>query len=224
MRILVVEDEPALARHVARALAREGHATDVCHDGPAGLAAAQRTAPDLVVLDLNLPGLDGLDLLARLRAAGASARVLVLTARGEVDDRVKGLHAGADDYLTKPFGGRELLARVRAILRRVQAPNEPAVVRIGEIEIDQAARVVRRAGAEVHLTAKEYALLKLLVQHRGKVVTHRQILRELWGPNAEENTHYLRVFMTHLRAKLEAVPGEPRHLRTDAGIGYRLVE
>ena len=120
------------------------------------------------------------------------------------------------------IGGRELLARLRAILRRTQTTAEPAIVRFGAIEVDQAARVVRRAGEEVRLTAKEYAFLHLLVQHRGKVVTHRQILREIWGPNAEDATHYLRVHMAHLRAKLEERPAQPRFLRTDAGIGYRL--
>jgi two-component system KDP operon response regulator KdpE len=148
----------------------------------------------------------------------------VLSVREGEDDKIAALDAGADDYLTKPFSGRELLARVRAVLRRTPAATEPAAVRIGDIEIDQAARRVHRAGVEVHLTAKEYALFQLLVQHRGRVVTHRQILRELWGPNAEENTHYLRVHMTHLRQKLEADPHAPRHLRTEAGIGYRLVE
>jgi two-component system KDP operon response regulator KdpE len=148
----------------------------------------------------------------------------VLSVRDGEDDKIAALDAGADDYLTKPFSGRELLARVRAILRLTQSANEPAVVCFGDIEVDLAARAVRRAGAEVKLTAREYALLRLLVQHRGRVVTHRQILRELWGPNAEENTHYLRVFMTHLRQKLEADPHAPAYLRTDAGIGYRLVE
>jgi len=150
--------------------------------------------------------------------------VLVLSVREGEDEKIGALDAGADDYLTKPFSGRELLARVRAILRRTPGASEPAVVGFGDIEVDMATRIVRRAGAEVHLTAREYALFKLLVQHRGKVVTHRQILRDLWGPNSEEQTHYLRVHMTHLRQKLEADPHSPRHLKTDAGIGYRLVE
>jgi two-component system, OmpR family, KDP operon response regulator KdpE len=150
--------------------------------------------------------------------------VLVLTVLAAESDKVSALDAGADDYLTKPFGSAEITARLRAILRRVTDENEPSVVTFGEIEMDLAARTVRRGGAEVRLTAKEYAMLRLLVVHRGKVVTHGQMLRELWGPKAEENTHYLRVHMTHMRQKLEAEPHKPRHLRTESGIGYRLVE
>ena len=134
------------------------------------------------------------------------------------------LDAGADDYVTNPFGTAEIIARLRAILRRIQVDDRPAKVVFGEIEVDLAARLVHRAGAEIKLTAKEYALLRLLVIHRGKVLTHGQILRELWGPKAEANTHYLRVYLTHLRQKLEADPHRPRHLKTESGIGYRLVE
>ena len=187
-----------------------------------GLNEVALAAPDGVILDLGLPDMDGTEVVRRLRE-WSRVPVLVLSVRDSEDDKIAALDAGADDYLTKPFGGGELLARVRAILRRAQPAGEAAVVAFGEIEVDLAARVVRRAGAEVRLTAKEYALLRMLVQHRGKVVTHRQILRELWGPNSEENTHYLRVYMTHLRQKLEREPHTPRHLRTDAGIGYRLV-
>jgi two-component system KDP operon response regulator KdpE len=191
--------------------------------GKLGLSEIAGLAPDAIILDLGLPDLEGLEVLRRLRD-WSQVPVLVLTVRDTEDDKIAALDAGADDYLTKPFSGRELLARVRANLRRARATNEPAIVRFGDIEVDLPARLVRRAGAEVHLTAREYALLRLLAQHQGKVVTHRQILRELWGPNAEENTHYLRVYMTHLRQKLEANPHEPRHLKTESGIGYRLVE
>lgn len=187
-----------------------------------GLAEAAQLPPDGIVLDLGLPDLDGLEVVRRLRE-WSKVPVLVLSVRDGEEDKIAALDAGADDYLTKPFGGREFVARVRAILRRAQPANEPSVVAFADIEVDLAARVVRRSGEEVRLTAKEYGLLRLLVQHRGKVVTHRQILRELWGPNAEENTHYLRVYMAHLRQKLEAEPHAPRLLRTDSGIGYRLV-
>jgi two-component system KDP operon response regulator KdpE len=149
--------------------------------------------------------------------------VLVLTVQAVESDKVEALDAGADDYLTKPFGSAELTARLRAILRRAPSDSEPAVVAFGDIEVDLASRIVRRSGAEVRLTAKEYAMLRLLVMHRGKVVTHGQMLRELWGPKSEDNTHYLRVHMTHIRQKLEAEPHKPVHLRTESGIGYRLV-
>jgi two-component system KDP operon response regulator KdpE len=165
----------------------------------------------------------GIELLRQLRE-WSKVPVLVLTVLAAERDKVAALDAGADDYLTKPFGSAELMARLRAILRRVPDDDEPSVASFGDIQVDLAARVVRRAGTEVRLTAKEYAMLRLLVVHRGKVVTHGQMLRELWGPKAEENTHYLRVHMTHIRQKLEAEPHKPRHLRTESGIGYRLVE
>jgi len=220
--LLVIDDEAQIRRLLRVTLEADGYRVREAETGQLGLNEAAVAPPDGIVLDLGLPDVDGLVVLRRLRE-WTKVPVLVLSVRDGEDDKIAALDAGADDYLTKPFGGRELLARVRAILRRAQPANEPAVVRFGEIEMDQAARVVRRAGEEVRLTAKEYGLLRLLVQHRGKVVTHRQILRELWGPNSEGNTHYLRVHMTHLRQKLEATPHAPVHLRTDAGIGYRLV-
>lgn len=221
--LLVIDDERPLRRLLRVTLEGGGYRVREAEDGHLGLQEIAAAAPDAVILDLGLPGLDGLQVLAQLRE-WTQLPVLVLSVRETEDDKITALDAGADDYLTKPFGGRELLARVRAILRRTQTTAEPAIVRIGDLEIDRATRVVRRASTEVHLTAKEYALLALLVQHRGKVVTHRQILRELWGPNTEENTHYLRVHMAHLRQKLEATPNQPRHLKTESGIGYRLIE
>jgi two-component system KDP operon response regulator KdpE len=221
--LLVIDDEVQIRRLLRLTLEPAGYGVREAENGQLGLNEVALAPPDGIILDLGLPDLDGVEVLRRLRE-WSRVPVLVLSVRDREEDKIRALDAGADDYLTKPFGGRELLARLRAILRRTQARPEPAIVRLGEIEIDQSARLVRRRGTEVHLTAKEYALLQLLVQHRGKVVTHRQILRDLWGPNAEENTHYLRVFMTHLRQKLETDPGSPRHLRTDAGIGYRLVE
>lgn len=221
--LLVIDDEPQVRRLLRVTLESGGYRVREADNGAIGLNEIALQPPDGVVLDLGLPDIDGMEVLRRLRE-WSRAPVLVLTVRDRDDDKIGALDAGADDYLTKPFSGGELLARVRAILRRAQASDEPAIVRFGEVEVDQPARLVRRAGAEVRLTAKEYALLRLLVQHRGKVVTHRQILRELWGPANEENTHYLRVHMTHLRQKLEADPHRPRHLRTEAGIGYRLRE
>ena len=221
--LLVIDDEKQIRRLLRVTLEGEGYKVRETENGQLGLQEVAHQAPDGIILDLGLPDLDGAAVIKRLRE-WSKVPILVLSVRESEDDKIAALDAGADDYLTKPFSGRELLARVRAILRRVPAANEPAMVRVGEIEIDQSARVVRRGGAEVHLTAKEYALFQLLVQHRGKVVTHRQILRELWGPNAEGNTHYLRVHMRHLRQKLEADPHTPKHLKTDAGIGYRLWE
>ena len=221
--ILIIDDERQIRRLLRVTLESEGYKVRETENGQLGLQEVAHQAPDGIILDLGLPDLDGTEVIRRLRE-WSKIPVLVLSVREGEDDKISALDAGADDYLTKPFSGRELLARVRAILRRMPAANEPAVVRIGDIEIDQSARIVRRNGTDVHLTAKEYALFQLLVHHRGKVVTHRHILRELWGPNAEENTHYLRVHMTHLRQKLEADPHAPRHLKTDAGIGYRLWE
>lgn len=222
-KILVIDDEVPIRRLLRVTLEGAGFEVAEAESGPLGLQEIAYQSPDGIVLDLGLPDLSGNEVLKRLRE-WSKVPVVVLSVRSREDDKIEALEAGADDYLTKPFSGRELIARVRAILRRSQDEPEAAVVRFGEIEIDQASRLVRRAGAEVHLTAKEYGLLRLLVQHRGKVVTHAQILREIWGPNAQENTHYLRVFMTHLRQKLERDPANPRHLRTDSGIGYRLIE
>jgi two-component system KDP operon response regulator KdpE len=221
--LLIVDDEVQIRRLLRVTLEAEHYKVREAETGRLGLQEVAHQAPDGIILDLGLPDLDGTEVIRRLRE-WSKVPVLVLSVREGEDDKIAALDAGADDYLTKPFSGRELLARVRAVLRRTPAASEPALVRVGDIEIDQAARVVHRAGAEVRLTAKEYALFQLLVQHRGRVVTHRQILRELWGPNAEDNTHYLRVHMTHLRQKLEADPHKPVHLKTDAGIGYRLVE
>jgi len=221
--ILIIDDEVQIRRLLRVTLEAEHYRVREAETGQLGLNEIAAQTPSGVVLDLGLPDIDGSEVIRRLRE-WSKVPVLVLSVRDGEEEKIKALDAGADDYLTKPFNGRELAARVRAILRRTQTTSEPAIIRIGQIEIDQAAHVVRRSGAEIKLTAKEYAFFQLLVQHRGKVVTHRQILRELWGPNAEENTHYLRVQMTHLRQKLEADPHTPQHLRTEAGIGYRLVE
>ncbi|HEX7630573.1 MAG TPA: response regulator [Lacunisphaera sp.] len=221
--LLVIDDEAQIRRLLRVTLEAENYKVREAETGRLGLQEVAHAAPEGIILDLGLPDMDGTEVIRRLRE-WSKVPILVLSVRESEDDKIAALDAGADDYLTKPFSGRELLARVRAILRRSPAAGELPIVKVGDLEIDQAARVVRRAGAEVRLTAKEYALFHLLVQHRGKVVTHRHILRELWGPNAEENTHYLRVHMTHLRQKLEADPHTPRYLKTEAGIGYRLVE
>lgn len=223
MTILVIDDEVQIRRLLKITLEAAGIAVVEADTGRIGLEEAARSHPDAIVLDLGLPDMSGLDVLKLLRE-WSKVPVLVLTVLATEADKVSALDAGADDYLTKPFGSAELLARIRAILRRMPEENEPSSIKFGDIEVDLSARTVRKAGAEVRLTAKEYAMLRLLVIHRGKVVTHGQMLRELWGPKAEDNTHYLRVHMTHIRQKLEAEPHKPRHLRTESGIGYRLVE
>lgn len=220
--ILVIDDEVQIRRLLKITLESAGFAVMEADTGRYGLEEAARRQPDAIVLDLGLPDLRGIEVLRQLRE-WTKVPVLVLTVQAAESDKVAALDAGADDYLTKPFGSAELTARLRAILRRSPGENEPSVVAFGDIEVDLAARLVRRAGAEVRLTAKEYAMLRLLIMHRGKVVTHGQMLRDLWGPKSEENTHYLRVHMTHIRQKLESDPHKPRYLRTESGIGYRLV-
>jgi two-component system KDP operon response regulator KdpE len=221
--ILVIDDELQILKLLRITLEATGYAVVEAGSGKLGMSEVPRCQPDAIVLDLGLPDVPGLEVLRNLRE-WSKVPVLVLTVLATERDKVAALDAGADDYLTKPFGSAELTARLRAILRRVSEDDEPSTASFGDIHVDLAARVVRRAGSEVRLTAKEYAMLRLLVVHRGKVVTHGQMLRELWGPKAEENTHYLRVHMTHIRQKLEAEPHKPRHLRTESGIGYRLVE
>ena len=187
-----------------------------------GLAQATSRSPDIILLDLGLPDGDGIDLARRIRE-WASTPIIVISARGKEQDKVAALDAGADDYLTKPFGTDELLARLRVALRHsARATDDDPVFTAGELRVDLAARHVSVDGAEVHLTPTEYKLLTTLVRNAGKVVTHRLLLKEVWGPNAVEHTHYLRVYMTQLRHKLERDPTRPRYLQTEAGVGYRL--
>ena len=221
--VLVIDDEVQIRRLLRVTLEAAGYKVREAETGTLGLSEAAGRRPDLVVLDLGLPDLPGLEVLRRLRE-WSRVPVLILSVKGEESDKIAALDTGADDYLTKPFGGGELVARLRALLRRPKAAEEEAgCVTFGELEVDLARRVVTLKGQEVRLTAKEYAMLRLFVVNRGKVITHRQILRELWGPKAEGQTHYLRVYMAHLRAKLEADPDRPRLFRTESGIGYRLM-
>ena len=218
--ILVIDDEVQIRRLLRITLEAAGYAVREADNGSVGLSEAALRRPDALVLDLGLPDMSGLDVLRRLRE-WSQVPVLILSVRGQESDKIAALDGGADDYLTKPFGGGELLARLRVLLRRALPADEASVVRFGEVEVDFTHRVVLRQREEVKLTAKEYALLRLLLQHRGKVLTHRQLLRELWGPKAEEQTHYLRVYMAHLRQKLEEEPNQPKFFRTESGIGYR---
>ncbi|HXN15533.1 MAG TPA: two-component system response regulator KdpE [Usitatibacter sp.] len=221
---LLVEDEPQIRRFVRTALEAEGWAVHETGTMKQGLIDAGTRKPDLLVLDLGLPDGDGVTLLRELRAWSAMP-VIVLSARIDETDKVAALDAGADDYLTKPFGVGELLARVRATMRRRHHPVGDAspVFRFGTIEVDTEVRTVRREGHSVHLTPVEYRLLLLLIANAGKVLTHRHILREVWGPSGVEHHHYVRVYMGHLRQKLEDDPAQPRHLLTETAVGYRLV-
>jgi len=221
--ILIVDDEPQIRRLLRVSLDAAGYAVNEADTGRLCLTKVATHAPDAIILDLGLPDLSGLEVLRQLRE-WTQVPVLVLTVLKAESDKVAALDAGADDYLTKPFGAAELTARLRALFRRVKKEDEPAKLTFGDITVDFAAHLVWRGGAEVKLTEREYDFFKLLVLHRGKVVTHQQILRELWGPKAEGNTHYLRVHMTHLRQKLEAEPHRPRYLKTESCIGYRFVE
>lgn len=222
-KILVVDDEAQIRRLLRVTLEAEGYWVREAESAAEGLREAAVQPPDGVILDMGLPDMDGREAIKRLRS-WSQVPVLILSVRDAEDEKIAALDAGADDYLTKPFAGGELLARVRAVLRRSQPSAEPSLVRFGDVEFDRAERTVRRNGQRVHLTVREYDLLALLVRYRGRVVTHRQILRDLWGPHAEEQTQYLRVHMAHLRRKLESEVGSPKHLKTEAGIGYRLVD
>jgi two-component system KDP operon response regulator KdpE len=221
--VLLAEDEPQMRRFLRNALGASEY--ELLEVGTAREALAQAAArrPDLVLLDLGLPDGDGLDVTRQIRE-WSRMPIIVLSARGREDDKVAALDAGADDYLTKPFGVGELLARMRVALRHAggsPSGGEP-VVRAGRLEVDLPERVVRVAGREVHLTRTEYKLLAELARHSGKVLTHRHLLREVWGINAINQTHYLRVYMTQLRHKIERDPAQPELLLTEPGVGYRL--
>jgi len=221
--IVVVEDEPQIRRFLRTALEVEGCAVFEAATAERGLIEAATRKPDLVILDLGLPDRDGVEVVRDLRG-WSGLPILILSARSEEGDKVAALDAGADDYLTKPFSIGELQARVRALLRRIaRAKPEEPTVRFGDVEVDLARRVVSRAGAEVHLTPIEYRLLAQLIANAGRVLTHRQLLNEVWGPGHAEDSHYLRVYMASLRRKLEADANRPRYLRTESGVGYRLV-
>jgi two-component system KDP operon response regulator KdpE len=222
--VVLIEDDPPIRRFVRANLTSE--AMRVVETGTAaeGLAAIERTRPDVVILDLGLPDRDGVELIGDLRE-WSRVPIIVLSARDRESDKVRALDAGADDYLTKPFGVPELMARLRVALRHgrlVEAPGPQPAYAVGGLFVDLAARRVTVDGEEVHLTPTEYQFLALLVRHAGKVVTHRQILHAVWGPEYGDENHYVRVYMAQLRHKLEADPARPRYLRTEPGVGYRL--
>ena len=234
--VVVIEDEPQIRRFVRMALEAEGWQVHEADTAKKGLTEAGTRKPDLLVLDLGLPDGDGLDVIRDVRG-WSTVPIIVLSARADEADKIAALDAGADDYLTKPFGVGELLARVRANLRRPRAARgdgagdgatdgalvENPVFTFGDVAVDRQARLVHRSGAEVHLTPIEYRLLTTLIANAGRVLTHRQLLREVWGPSHAGQSHYLRIYMGHLRQKLEADPTQPQHLLTETAVGYRLI-
>jgi two-component system, OmpR family, KDP operon response regulator KdpE len=222
--VLVIEDEPPIRRFLRPSLASQGYRVVEAETGEDGLIQAATRQPDLVVLDLGLPDLDGIEVIRRLRE-WATVPIIVLSARGGESDKVAALDAGADDYVAKPFAVGELLARARVALRHSAQGREPgeSTFTLRHLRVDLGRRRVWLGDVEVRLTPIEYRLLAVLVRHAGKVLTHRQLLQEVWGPGQVEQTHYLRVYMANLRRKLETDPARPQLLRTEPGVGYRLL-
>jgi two-component system KDP operon response regulator KdpE len=224
-RILVIDDEPQIRRFLRISLNAYGYEVIEAVRGEDGIAKCATESPDLVILDLGLPDLDGQEVIARIRE-WSRVPIIVLSVRAAEDEKVAALDRGADDYVTKPFGIHELLARVRASLRARRQDGEapPTVVKSGELTIDLPRRRVRVAGVEIKLSRKEFAILRLLAQHAGRIVTHQHLLREVWGAAHEHETHYLRIYIGHLRQKLGDDPADPRYISNEPGVGYRLLE
>lgn len=221
--ILLIEDDLQTRRVLKASLGGHGWRTVEAETGRLGLAAARTEYPDLVILDLGLPDLDGVSVVRSLRQ-GVDVPILILSARSQERDKIEALDAGADDYLTKPFGIGELDARIRALLRRVNKESATRqIFTVDDLTVDLTRRKVWKAGDEIHLTPIEYRLLGMLIRHAGLVVTHRQLLREVWGSEHTQDTHYLRIYMGQLRHKLETDPARPRYLLTEVGVGYRLL-
>jgi two-component system KDP operon response regulator KdpE len=221
LQILIVDDEVQIRRFLKLSLETHGYQVAACATGQDALAQAMRRRPDLILLDLGLPDMEGMVVLARLRE-WTKIPVIILSVRAADQDKIAALDAGANDYLTKPFSVDELLARMRVALRHLQPEAEAAIFRSDHLEVDLVRRWVTVQGQPVKLTPTEYALLCLLVQHAGRVLTHRQLLCEVWGPEAVTETHYLRVYFAQLRQKLEADPARPQVILTEPGVGYRL--
>jgi len=222
--IVLIEDEKQICRFVRVSLEAEGMAVFDAETGQQGLRQVATRRPDLVIVDLGLPDTDGLDVIREIRG-WTDLPVIVLSARSHESDKVAALDVGADDFLTKPFGVPELLARIRAHLRRRNrgGPSDSAQTRFGTITVDLSARQVTRDGQAVHLTPIEFRLLATLIRHAGRVLTHRQLMGDVWGPSHADNTHYLRIYMGHLRHKLERDPAQPEYIVTETGVGYRLI-
>jgi two-component system KDP operon response regulator KdpE len=225
-KVLIIEDDPQIQRFLTAALESHDFATECAATGADGLRLATLHQPDIVIADLGLPDISGLDVIKRLRE-WFGRPIIVLSARSQESDKVTALDSGADDYLTKPFGVAELLARMRVAMRhganRGTVDDEPRID-IGGLAIDLGARRVQREGTDIHLTPIEYKLLVALVRHRGKVMTHRQLLRDVWGAAHVESPHYLRIYMRSLRQKIEINAAQPRYLLTEVGVGYRFAD
>lgn len=221
LRVLVVDDEPPIRRFLRTSLAQQGYFVIEAEDGPSALATFRRNAVDVIVLDLGMPGMDGFEVIHTLREAGSSVPIVVLSVRADEAGKVRALDLGADDYVTKPFGIDELLARIRAAVRhKLQQEGERPIFKSGNLSVDLVRRMVTVRGEEVKLTPREYDLLRLLIAHAGKVLTHKFILREVWGTEAD--VQYLRIYIRALRQKLEANPEQPSLIQTEQGVGYRL--
>jgi two-component system, OmpR family, KDP operon response regulator KdpE len=223
-RILIVDDEPSILATMAPLLRRRGYDVATATTGHAALDAVDRQTPQLVILDLGLPDLDGIEVCRRLRE-GRRVPIVVLSARGAERDKVAALDAGADDYVTKPFGSEELLARVRAALRRAEVTDAPAGIIVrGDFAIDVDRRRVTRGDEDIRLTPKEFALMVVLAQHPGRVLTHRALLKAIWGASAVDQPEHLRVLVNALRRKIEPNPAQPRYIRTEPWVGYRFAD
>ena len=219
-RVLVVDDEPQIRRALGTNLKARGYEVDLAGTGEEALLMAADHHPDVVILDIGLPGIDGIEVVRGLRG-WTTVPIIMLSVREDEADKVEALDAGADDYVTKPFGMNELLARMRAALRRNAPAEEEAVVTTADFAIDLAAKKVRKGDDDVHLTPTEWGIVEMLVRHQGKLVSQRQLLQEVWGPQYEKEANYLRVYMAGLRRKLEPVPSQPRYFITEPGMGYR---
>jgi two-component system KDP operon response regulator KdpE len=221
LRVIVVDDEPAIRRFLRTSLRAEGYDIIEEETGEAALTEIRRRSPDLIMLDLGLPGVDGLEVIRQVRGTGSTVPIIVLTSRTDEAGKVEALDLGADDYVTKPFGVDELLARIRAALRhRLQQEGEHPLFHSGDLTVDLVRRIVTVRGAPVKLSPREYDLLRLLIQHAGKVLTHRMMLKEVWG--SEADVQYLRIYIRQLRQKIEPDPERPLHIVTETGVGYRL--
>ncbi len=225
IKIAVIDDEEPIRRFLRAALTSSGFKVVEAASGDEGIRQVATSQPDALLLDLGLPDMDGMEVIRRVRE-WSNLPIIVLSARGQEDDKVSALELGADDYLTKPFGVRELTARLNVSLRRKSTENatEPAVFHCGPLSVDFSKRLVKLSGEHVHLTPIEYKLLSALIRHPGRVITHRQLLTEVWGPNNTRDTHYLRQYMGHLRHKLETDAAQPKMLLTEPGVGYRFAD